>query len=103
MFPSPSVLVRGAEGGVVAEEDGFTPPFPPWGGELLATTVHEALIEKQTVSCILGFHQIPAFNLSNPRLSAPQISCILSLAGSWDSFKTLHLKGPGKVRPIPLP
>ena len=62
------------------------------GGELMATTVQEALTEKSTISCVPGFHLICDLNLSVPRPSERltlQISCILSLAGGWHSKQIL--------------
>lgn len=79
------------------------PPSCPWGAELPTTAVQEALLEKQTISCVLGFCQFPALNQSVPGpLAHPQISCILPLVSGWDS-KLQVFKGLVMCAPTPVP
>lgn len=90
---------------MVEEEDGITLPSCPGGRELLATSVQEALIEKQTISGVLGFHQILAFNQCLPEaigVPGTRISCIVSLDIGWDSELQV-LKGLARCRPTSLP
>ena len=75
----------------------------PWGGELLATAVQEALTEKGTVS--QAFVSSLPLTYLFPGLSAcpaPQIFYILSLAGGWDS-KLQVLRGLARCKPTLLP
>ena len=88
-------------------ECGITSPSCPWGVELPAAAVQEALLEKRTIFCSSSpqLSLVPCPNLSVPGLSAcpePQITCILSLASGWDS-KLHALKGLLRCAPAAIP
>lgn len=77
----------------------MTSPHPLEPGE--AATVHEALLEKQTVSCVLGFCQFPALTCLCPGHQHTQSrrSPVFYCTSGWDS-KLFGLKGLVGMHPL---